>query len=307
MSRRINYAMLGLFVVVLSVALIGGVLWLSSGKIGRVYDEYLVYMQESVSGLARDSAVKYYGVDVGRVHEITLGPTEKNRVRLLLQIDAGTPVREDTIATLEVQGLTGLAYINLLGGHPEASALKTPEGEELPVIRSEPSIWGRLDRSLGELVDNLIDASERLQALLSDENQAQISITLSNLNALSEALASRADRLSQLIDDAAGTVSATRSASERLPVLLDQINGSALAVERMAQDLGEAGIAVRRTVETGGKDFQRFTAETLPEIQILLRELKMTAENLRRFSEELERDPGVIFRGSPQVRRGPGE
>lgn len=307
MSRRINYAMLGLFVIALSVALIGGVLWLSSGSIGRVYDEYVVYMQESVSGLAHDSAVKYYGVDVGRVHGIALGPTEENRVRLLLQIDAGTPIREDTIATLEVQGLTGLAYINLLGGHPEASPLKIPDGEDLPVIRSEPSIWGRLDRSLGELVDNLIDASERLQALLSDENQAHISVTLTNLTALSELLASRADSLSKLIDDAADTVSATRSASERLPALLVQLDGTAVAIEQMAQDLGAAGIAVRRTVETGGRDFQRISAETLPEILTLLRELQITAEHLRRFSEELERDPSVIFRGSPQVRPGPGE
>ena len=84
MSARTNYALVGVFVLLFGTALIGVVLWLSSGAPGRAYDEYVVYMAESVSGLSRDSAVKYYGVDVGRVHDIALGPTETQRVKLML-------------------------------------------------------------------------------------------------------------------------------------------------------------------------------------------------------------------------------
>ena len=116
MTGKTNYVLVGLFVLALTLTLIAGVLWLGSGGPGRVYDEYLLYMQESVSGLSRDNAVKYHGVDVGRVREIALDPRRAEEVRLLLEIDRGTPIREDTVATLETQGLTGLAYINLTGG-----------------------------------------------------------------------------------------------------------------------------------------------------------------------------------------------
>lgn len=307
MSGRAGYTMVGLFVVVLSIALIGGVLWLSGGRIGQEYDEYVVYMQESVSGLSRDSTVKYYGVDVGRVREIALGPTEQNRVRLLLQIDAGTPIRTDTVATMEVQGLTGLAYINLLGGQEDAPPLVAAPGEDYPVIRSRPSIWGRLDRSLGELVDNLIEASRRLKALLSDENQAHIASTLQKLDDFSHALAGRADTLGAIVDDAADTLNATRAAAVQLPGLIAQFENTAAEMEVMAAELGNAGIAVRRAADNGEKQLQRFGGETIPEINALVRELRMGASNLRRFSETLQRDPAVLLRGTSPGRPGPGE
>ena len=154
--------LVGIFVIALATVLIAGVLWFSSSRPGRDYDEYLVYMQESVSGLSRDSAVKFYGVDVGRVHEIRLSSGHPRQVRLLLQLDQGTPITEDTIASLETQGLTGLSYINLRGGMEQSPPLQKKPGEEYPIIPSQPSIWGRLDESLAELADNLIRASAKL-------------------------------------------------------------------------------------------------------------------------------------------------
>ena len=307
MSGRAGYTMVGLFVVVLSIALVGGVLWLSAGRIGQEYDDYVVYMQESVSGLSRDSSVKFYGVDVGRVREIALGPTEQDRVRLLLQIDAGTPIRTDTVATMEVQGLTGLAYINLLGGRGDAPPLVAGPGEDYPVIGSRPSLWGRLDRSLGELVDNLIEASRRLKTLLSDENQAHIASTLQKLDEFSIALAGRADTLGAIVDDAADTLNATRAAAVQLPELIGQFQNTAAEMEVMAAELGKAGIAVRRAADNGEEQLQRFGGETIPEINALVRELRVGASNLRRFSENLQRDPAVLIRGASPGRPGPGE
>lgn len=307
MNSRVSDVLAGLFVLVLGGALIAGVLWFAAGGPGRAYDEYVVYMQESVSGLSRDSTVKYYGVDVGRVHEISLGPSEQRRVRLLLQIDRDTPIREDTVATLETQGLTGLAYINLTGGRVSAPPLVAGPGEDLPVIRSEPSIWGRLDRSLGELVDNLIDSSKRIKVVLSEKNQRLLAETLANLHDLSAAVASRSETLVVAMDEAAGAARSAREAGERVPALLQQLDTTARAVERMADELGATGTAVRETVETSGSEVRRFTRDTLPEIGRLVQDLRLAAENLRRFSEELARDPGALLRGPLAGRPGPGE
>ena len=306
-TTRPAYLLAGVFVLVLTGALIAGVLWLSAGGPGQVYDEYLVYMQESVSGLSRDSTVKYYGVDVGRVHEISLGPGDPKRVRLLLEIDRGTPIREDTVAKIETQGLTGLSYINLSGGSDTAALLAAEPGAAWPEIRSEPSVWGRLDRSLERLIDNLVDASQRLSAVMSDENRATVTDILAQLDVLSHALADRSETLASTIDDVAGTAQKAREAGERLPELVRRFEAAAGALEDMATKVGAAGSSVRETLEVRDRDIAQFTRQTLPEIAALVREMRVAAESFRRFSETLERDPRVLFQGTARGRPGPGE
>ena len=307
MTGKTNYVLVGLFVLALTLTLIAGVLWLGSGGPGRVYDQYLVYMQESVSGLSRDNAVKYHGVDVGRVHEIALDPRRAEEVRLLLEIDRGTPIREDTVATLETQGLTGLAYINLTGGAAASPALKARPGEQYPVIQSRPSTWGRLDRAVEELATNLIGVSKRFELLLSDENQRHISRSLAHLDDLSSALAERSGDMASALDDLTTTLRHTRDASTGLSDLVTTLQSAASALERMADEIRDTSASVRRVVRARDRDLQRFTGEALPEAAVMINEARRAAQNLRRFSEQLERDPAVLLRGGPPRAPGPGE
>lgn len=307
MKAKTSYIMVGLFVLGLGTAFIAGILWLGSGGPGRNYELYLVYTTDSVSGLSRDGAVKYRGVDVGRVRDISLDPKNLARVRLLLEIDEGTPIKEDTAATLETQGLTGLAYINLLGGSEDAADLTAKEGEPYPVIESRPSLLRRLDSSLSELIDNLIDASNRLKTLLSEENQRLLSQTLSHLEAISGNLAERSDTINQSLDDLAGTLKNARSASTRLPNFIEDLRSSARALERMADEIGKTGVSVREVVEARDRDLQRFTADALPEAAVMINELRQTAENFRQLSEALARDPSVLLHGKTPPAPGPGE
>ena len=307
MSERTQYALVGVFVVALAFALVAIVLWLGGGKPGREYVEYLVYMQESVSGLSRDNAVKYVGVDVGRVHQIGIDPERAEAVRLLLQIEKGTPVRENTYATLETQGLTGLAYINLKGGSPDSPLLEAGPGQSYPEIESRPSTWGRLDVAVEELLSNLTELSERLAVLLSEDNQQHLSRTLAQLDQLTGSLADRADTIGNSIDNLAATLEKTREAGEGLPAVVAQLGQAATALERMAETLGASGETIGRVVEARDRDISRFTGEALPEAAVMIGEMRRAATSLRRFSEQLERDPGVLLRGAPPRPPGPGE
>lgn len=307
MNGRTNYILLGLFVLGLGTAFIAVILWLGAGGPGRAYQVYVVYMTESVAGLSVDGAVKYRGVDVGRIRGIDLDPENLERVRLQLEIEEGTPIREDTMATLEVQGLTGLGYINLVGGSQAAPPLTTKSGEEYPVIPSRPSVWGRLDRSLGELVDNLIEGSARLNSLLSEDNLQQLTATLANLKKITAMLADRSDKVSSSLDDMAGTLHSAREASSRLPGLVDELQQAARSLENMADEIGNTGSAIRETVAARDRDLQRFTSTALPEAAGMVQELRQAAGNFRRLSESLERDPSVLLYGPPQQAPGPGE
>ncbi|MGO8754305.1 MAG: MlaD family protein, partial [Gallionellaceae bacterium] len=118
MEEKVNFAVVGAFVLVLSAVLIGGVLWFGSGESYRkIYDVYQTYMKESVSGLNLNAPVRYRGVEVGRVQKIALAPENVEQVQLTLNIERGTPVKVDTVAVLQTQGLTGLAFVELTGGN----------------------------------------------------------------------------------------------------------------------------------------------------------------------------------------------
>ena len=105
-----NYALVGAFVLALGAALIAGALWLAAGGASaQAYDLYLAIEDESVAGLNLNAPVKYNGVDVGKVKGIHLDPANPERVRLIFAIERGTPIKEDTVAVLKTQGLTGIA------------------------------------------------------------------------------------------------------------------------------------------------------------------------------------------------------
>jgi phospholipid/cholesterol/gamma-HCH transport system substrate-binding protein len=306
-NGKTKYVLMGLFVVALTFTFIAGVLWLSAGTAGRDYRGYLTYMQESVSGLSRDNAVKYQGVDVGRVREIGFDPARVGEVRLLLQIEVGTPIREDTVATLETQGLTGLAFINLTGGSAESPMLRAGPGEPLPVIQSRHSTWGRLDRAVEELVAEMTDVSRLFKVLLREENQEKFNRTLQHLEQLTGSLAGRSESMASAVDDLAVAARHTREASTGLPQLVEQLQSTATALEVMAEQVRATGVTVSQVVQARDRDLQQFTGESLPEAAVVINELRQAAGNLRRFSDQLQRDPSVLLRGRPPRPAGPGE
>ena len=110
-----------------------------------------------------------------------------------------------------------------------------------------------------------------------------------------------------VLDDLTVTLRNTRDASAELSGLIAQLQGTANALERMADEIRDTGVSVRRVVRARDRDLQRFTGEALPEAAVMINEARRAAQNLRRFSEQLERDPSVLLRGGPPRAPGPGE
>jgi len=141
----VNYAAVGAFVLVLGAMLVTGLLWLLSGGVSRQsYDLYLAIETESVAGLNLAAPVKYNGVAVGKVQDIRLDPSNPDLVRLVFAIQHGVPIHADTVAVLNTQGLTGIAYVELSGGTRDAPPLLARPGEAYPQIRTRPSLGARL-------------------------------------------------------------------------------------------------------------------------------------------------------------------
>lgn len=308
MEAKVNFAAVGAFVLILGTALIASVLWLSSGKsLRKAYDTYLVYMIESVSGLSLDAPVRYRGVQVGAVRRIALAPDDVEKVQLTLDIERGTPVKQDTVAILQTQGLTGIAHVELAGGSRASPPLAALPGEDYPVIRADPSLMVRLDAAVTALLTNLNRSAEQFNALLDDANRRAFTEALANLNAVSRTLAGRSAEIDSGMANASKAMENAARLSAELPRLVERIRGTAGELDRMAGEVSRAGASVKSTVEDARAGGRQIAGETMPEARALLAELRELTASLRRFSDQIERNPGVLLQGRAAPRPGPGE
>lgn len=308
MEAKFNFAVVGIFVLTLGAAMIGGVLWLTSGKYyGKSYGIYQTYMTESVAGLNLNAPVKYRGVDVGFVRGIGLNPTNVEEVQLTLSVLRGTPVKVDTIAVLQTQGLTGIAYVELTSGSKDSPLLQAQPGQDYPVITAGPSLLTRLDTAVTTLIASATRATESVNALVDEDNRRAISQTLADLRVLSRTLAARSTTIDASLADAARTMQNAARFTAELPALVRRIERSADGFDRMADAMSLAGASTSQAVDATRADVQRFTSDGLPEVRQLVAELRELTSKLSRVGSELERNPSALVWGRPAPKRGPGE
>ena len=320
MEPKVNYVLVGSFVVFLGATVLAGILWLGKTDYRGSYDRYEAYMKESVAGLSVDSTVKYRGVDVGRVRDIALSPDNPEEVLLTLDIVRGTPIKTDTIAVLETQGLTGLATINLTGGSREAPALVSLEGQNYPIIKTGPSLFFRLDEAvsrllseegLAQLIVHLDSAAVGVAKMLDEENQTLLKRTIRDLSDVAQTVAGHRAQIDQSLNGAARSadnlVKLTTSLNAQIPPLLTEINKSVSALGAATDELGRTSKTVGTVVNDSRLELQQFTRRTLPEAGLLVTELRQLTGMLTRVARELEREPSSLMFGRKAPPRGPGE
>jgi phospholipid/cholesterol/gamma-HCH transport system substrate-binding protein len=304
----VSYSIVGAFVLVLGAVLIAGVLWLASGGTWqKKYELYLAIEDESVAGLNLNAPVKYNGVDVGKVRKIELDTVNPNRVNLLFAIEQGTPVKEDTIAVLKTQGLTGIAYVELSGGAATSPPLIASAGNVYPLIRTKPSLGARLENVLTNVLTKLDSTSNNINAILSVENQTAFKSALADIATVARTIAARKDTIDAGITQAGRTLENSAQVTAQMGAVVDRIGRSADAVEKMGNEVAKTSASAGLAVDAVGADVKRFSVETLPELERLLGELSTLSSSLRRLSEQTERDPSGLIFGRKPVPTGPGE
>lgn len=208
MEPKVNYTLVGAFVLILTIALIIFVTWLSSGLSTQRYKHFLVILHESVAGLGVNSSVKYNGVNVGTIKKIFLNTHDPEEVRLILQIEEHTPITEGTTATLNSQGLTGITYLALQGSDSNLNPIPLLPGEHYPIIKSTPSLFLRLTSSLSDLSNNMSQITKDINEVLGGENPLLFRKILNNLSITSHHLAAQSERLDTILINTARSTQA---------------------------------------------------------------------------------------------------
>jgi phospholipid/cholesterol/gamma-HCH transport system substrate-binding protein len=336
METRANYILVGGFVLVLVTGLLAFVVWFAKLQFDTEFSRYEIVFEGSVTGLNLGSPVRYSGVRVGEVVAIRLEPDSPQKVRGTIEVVAGTPIRQDTVASLELEGLTGGLYVLLSGGAADSPPLVTQSGESLPVIASRRSSLDQVLAGAPDLLEGANLLVARANRLLNEENLTRVDHTLDNISRLTGTLADQSTQIDTLFADAARTMTNLREASASVAELagalkgdstrlISQANETLAAAEGLADTLGRSADSVTSDVDALVSDLRGtataatgmakeieslvaenreplrdFTAGGLYDITNMVAEIRDFLVGINRVTTEVERDPARFLFGNQQ-------
>ncbi|GAC1452079.1 MAG: MlaD family protein [Steroidobacteraceae bacterium] len=304
MEREANYAAVGAFVLV--VALLGAlfVYWYSDSREHRDYNRYEIYFTGSVSGLDKGATVRYLGVGVGRVVDIRIDPRDSGRVEVIVDIDSTTPISEHTIAELQLQGVTGLLYIDLREDRTNKVVAPAVEGRKFPVIRSAPSRFDVFLSSLPELVADTGDVVKRAQRVLGDANLSAIAGALGNFEQASRKLPQTVQDLNGLVAELRGATAelnaSARSAHGVIDAVGPEVQAAAQRLHDISDHLANATEQLERVIADNRQDVRSFTRDGLPQIERFVRAGKDAAQDIRALAQSLRENPAQLLYQPPE-------
>jgi phospholipid/cholesterol/gamma-HCH transport system substrate-binding protein len=301
METRARHLAVGAFVMVLVIC--GGLfaIWIAKFSGQVTFVPYFTRFSGSVSQMRVDTTVLLGGIPVGRVTDVRIDPENSELARVDFVVREGTPIREDSQATVEIQSIAGGVGLQISRGTSAAQLL--PPGRE---VKGGFSPLERLVSQAPNLLAKLTLIAENLNKMLSDQNQEALTATLSNLRDLSVNLNSHQNQINSLLDNGNTAVSNFSEAGASLKSLADQLNKSANTVtgdareavrsfQQMSSAFKNTADQLNGVITDNRAPLKQFTGSALYEATDLIAQLRELAGSMARISEEIERDPARFF------------
>jgi phospholipid/cholesterol/gamma-HCH transport system substrate-binding protein len=299
MDRDANYVAVGAFVLLVIAMAVSFVFWYTDQQDKRTYDRYEIYFPGTVSGLTRGSPVRYLGVDVGKVARIAIDPQQRNRVQVTADIDSTAPIDGRTQASLSLQGVTGLLFIDLQQNRNAGVPGTLAPGLHYPVIPSAPSDFDVLLSNLPALTTHLVELVERFNQVFSDENVRAFKATLNNARLASERLPNTVRDVEALVADVRHTTLEVEGAAADLRGIeshaAPDIESAITNIRHVSDNLLKTSDQLQRFVADNEPGLSRFTHQSLPEFEQLLRESRQAARDFRDLSRSLKQNPSQLI------------
>ncbi|MBX9739741.1 MAG: MCE family protein [Beijerinckiaceae bacterium] len=275
METRANYALIGAFTLAVVTAAFMFVFWFSGSSKQSGRDSYRVVFSSSVSGLTRGSQVLFNGLKVGEVTSIDLAP-DPSEVFAIIDVDRRTPVKTDTRARLEYQGLTGVGSIALTGGSSDAPRL-TSTTKDMAEIRAERSDFQNLVETLQNLSSKVDGLLNKADSLVTD-NATAISKTVQNVQVFTDALAANSDGLKDFLGGMADLGRTIRPLAQRL-------EGLTGTLDKLVSSVDTEKV---RSIVSNVEDFSTSLARNKTNIDSLLTDAAKVARDLGAQTSKLD-------------------
>ncbi|MBS0410618.1 MAG: MCE family protein [Proteobacteria bacterium] len=304
MERNANYALVGVVSTILMIATIIFVVWLAQLRFNQKYDVYDIQFQGPVRGISDGGEVHFNGIKVGEITKIALDPKNPTLVIARVKVTSDVPIRQDSYAMLEPQGITGVNYIQISAGTPAKPLLKdtVPFGV-VPRMLSKRDAFSDLLSGGSNVVAKAIESLDRVNRVLSDDNIKTFSATLSDIQAVTAELRARksiiadADKALQSADQAAQQIRDLAKTSQGL------VQGDGT---RAVRKLGDAA----DQIEAAAKDVRALLAKLdgptgdfaktgLPQIQSAVTSLQQATEHLDAVLGEIQSSPQGLISKPP--------
>lgn len=281
METRAHHLMIGSFAIGITLLTFLFLMWIGKFEFNRQYALYDMTFEGSVSGLSKAADVLYNGIKVGEVIKLDLDPKNPSNVLVRIQVARNTPVKMDSFASLETQGLTGVAAILLSGGGPKSTKLAAEGKQEYPVIKTQKSTFQKLFAGAPELINRGNAVLDRLTMFLSPANEVKFGATIEHVEELTGNLAkasgkfdSIASNLDKIIaGDAKGTLADVRGVAEELKQIMADARGPL-------------------------RDFAR---HGLPELLLAVGDARQMIASVDRAAQRLEASPSSLIFGDKAV------
>jgi len=261
METRANYVLIGVFTLLVIVGAFGFVWWFQRLGEGSTRVAYDVVFDGSVSGLRPGASVLFNGIRVGEVAALRIDRDNPRKVVATASISATTPIRADTKATLEFQGLTGIASIALVGGSPGAAPLKG-EGGLPPRLSAESLQVADLMQGAKELLVRIDGIAVRVDKLIEDNGK----------------------KVDQIFSDIAVFTNDLKGKDGR--TVVTELSDTAKTVTEAAKSVGDLATSLKET-----------TGPAIKEYQLLATEARRAVGDISRVVRDFERNPSQVIWG----------
>jgi phospholipid/cholesterol/gamma-HCH transport system substrate-binding protein len=297
METRAKHITVGAFVLTSILAIAFFVFWLARFEGEVRYYNYYVRFSGSVSQLRVDSTVLFGGIPVGRVIDVRIDPENSELARVDLAVREGTPIRVDSKATLELQGITGGVVTQISRGTSTA-ALLAPDSE----IAAGPSALEQIVERVPDLLTKIDDITLRMNDLLSDKNRQAFGNALANFESITQQLVGGATSAEGVMTDASGAIQELNNAAKEFSALAVELRGTVGDVRGdatkaaknfalMAESFNRTSRQLSAVIDDNREPLKQFSATTLYETGELVSELRRLVASMTRISHQLEKDP----------------
>ena len=280
MENKANYVAVGAFVLACVIGLVVTILWLAGAQYSQEYSYYQTFFKGPVTGLGKGTITRYNGIEVGRITDLVFDPNDPQSVIVTLQVQPNLNIREDSVASIESQGLTGASYVEISGGARNSPLLVAKAGQRYPVIRAKQSSLQQLEQSAPEVVAKLNVASSRLNDLLNDNNRRAVTHILESLDQTTSTIAKRSGDIDAALRNANQATANLRDASTDLkPTIAD------------------ADVMVKKYGKVADDADAFINGDGLAQLSDLIGEMRRLVASLTKFSDQLNRDPSKLLFG----------
>lgn len=242
METRGNYILIGAFTLAGILGIMAFFLFFARVELDKQFAYYDINFA-SVSGLSNASDVRFSGLPVGQVVDVRLSPDQDGTIRVRIEVNADTPVRVDSIATIEAQGVTGVSFVGIDAGTQDAALLSVASGEPIPEITAGRSILQTLSEEAPQILTGSLEIVQEVRSLFSDDNRALVRNILENAETASEDfldslqnLTGMADTVTQFADEISRFNTTLTTLSGELTDVLSSANTTLLSIGTLAEE-----------------------------------------------------------------------